>query len=200
MAKEAASGAPHSAGEAHSSTGETHSSTGAEGGAHGAGHEVFLGLDSYGWVAVAFLLFVALLWKVGAFKMLLGSLDARADKVRSDFAEAAALKAEAEALRAKAAAEAAQAQVDANAMLANAEAEARRIVEQATRDAETAIARRTRLAEDRIAAEARSAEADLRARAADITVKAARALLAEGAASGELVALTDAAISTLDKR
>ena len=85
-------------------------------------------------------------------------------------------------------------------MLANAEAEARRIVEQATVDAETAIARRTRLAEDRIAAEARGAEAELRARAADITVKAARALLAERAGSGELVALTDSAISTLDKR
>jgi len=178
---------------------ETHSGTGADGG-HDAAHETYLGLDSYGWVAVAFLLFVALLWKVGAFRMLGSSLDARAEKVRSDLAEAAALKAEAVAMKAKAAADAAQAEADAKAMLANAESEARRIVEQATVDAEAAIARRTRLAEDRIAAEARSAEAELRSRAADITVKAARALLAERSANGELVALTDAAISGLDRR
>lgn len=191
MASEAPAGAPHSAGESH---------TTAEGAAQAEVQTTFLGLDSYGWVAVAFLMFVALLWKFGAFRMLGGALDDRADKVRSDLAEAASLKAEAEALKAKAAAEALQAEADAKAMLANAEVEALRIVEQATRDAETAIARRTRLAEDRIAAEARSAEADLRARAADITVKAARALLAERAASGELVGLTDSAIATLDKR
>ena len=178
---------------------ETTASTSAEAG-HAEAHPSYLGLDSYGWVAVAFLMFAALLWKFGAFKMLGSALDARADKVRADLAEAATLKAEAQALKAKAAAEAAQAQTDAQAMLANAEVEAKRIVEQATADAEVAITRRTRLAEDRIGAEARTAEAALRSRAADITVQAARALLAERSASGDLAGLTDASIATLDRR
>ena len=178
---------------------ETTASTSADGG-HSEPATSYLGLDSYGWVAVAFLMFVAVLWKFGAFRMLGSSLDARADKVRADLAEAATLKAEAHALKAAAAAEAAQAQSDAQAMLANAEVEARRIVEQATADAEVAITRRTRLAEDRIAAEARTAEADLRSRAADITVQAARALIAERSAKGDLAGLTDAAIATLDRR
>ncbi len=190
MASEAANG---------TAPAETHSSTAADGG-HDAAHETYLGLDSYGWVAVAFLIFAGLLWKFGAFKMVGGALDSRAEKVRGDLAEVAELKAEAEALKAKAAAEAVQAAADAKAMLATAEVEAARILQQAKSDAEDAIFQRTRMAEDRIAAEARAAEAELRARASDIVVKAARAVLAERAAKGELDELTDAAIAGLDRR
>lgn len=165
---------------------------------HAAGHETVFGLDSYAIVGLAFLTFVAILWKAGAFRMIGGALDGAAEKVRADLAEAAQLKAEAEAMKAKAAADAAEAAAQAKETLANAEAEARRIVEQAAVDAETAIVRRTKLAEDRIAAEARTAEAELRARAADIAVKAAETLLASR--SKELTGLTDAAIAGLDRR
>lgn len=165
---------------------------------HAVHHETVLGLDSYAIVGLAFLTFVAILWKVGAFRALGGALDGAAEKVRSDLAEAAQLKAEAEAMKAKAAADAAEAEAQARDTIANAEAEAKRIVEQAGIDAETAIARRTKLAEDRIAAEARTAEAELRARAADIAVKAAETLLASR--SKELTGLTDAAIAGLDRR
>ena len=165
---------------------------------HAAGHETVLGLDSYAIVGLAFLAFVAILWKVGAFSAIIKALDGQADKVKADLAEAAQLKAEAQALKAKAAADAADAEAQSLAMLANAETEAKRIIEQAAADAEEAIARRTKLAEDRIAAEARGAEAELRARAADITVKAAEALLA--ARSKELTGLTDAAIAGLERR
>lgn len=167
---------------------------------HDAGHETFLGLDSYAWVGVAFLTFVLILWKLGAFRALGTALDAQAEKVRADLAEAAALKAEAEAMKARAAAEAAEAEANARAMLENAEAEARRIIEQAGVDAEAAIARRSKLAHDRIAAEARAAETELRARAADITLKAAEALLAERSSRGDLASLTEAAIAGLDRR
>ena len=165
---------------------------------HAVHHETFLGMDSYAWVALAFLAFALLLMKLGVFGMITKMLDGAADKVKADLAEAASLKAEAEALKAKAAAEAAEAEAAAKAMLLHAEVEARRIVEQAATDAETAIGRRTKLAEDRIAAEARSAEAELRARAADITVKAASALLASR--TSELAGLTDEAIARLDRR
>jgi F-type H+-transporting ATPase subunit b len=163
-------------------------------------HPSFLGLDSYAWVGLAFLCFVLLLWRLKAFRMIGGALDAQAEKVKADLAEAAALKAEAEAMKARAAAEAAEAEAAAKAMVAHAEEEAKRIVEQAGIDADTAISRRSKLAHDRIAAEARSAEAELRAHAAEITVKAARALLAERSASGDLAPLTDAAIAGLDRR
>ena len=165
---------------------------------HAAGHETVFGLDSYAIVGLAFLTFLAILWKAGAFRMLGGALDGAAAKVRADLAEAAQLKAAAEAMKAKAAAEAAEAATQAKETLANAEAEAKRIVEQAAVDAEAAIVRRTKIAEDRIAAEARATEADLRARAAEIAVKAAETLLA--GRSKELTSLTDAAIAGLDRR
>lgn len=167
---------------------------------HAVHHETLLGLDSYAWVGLAFLAFMLLLWKLGAFKMIGGALDSQAEKVKADLAEAAALKAEAEALKARAAAEQAEAEASAKSMLVNAEVEAKRIVEQAVIDADEAISRRTKLAEDRINAEVRTAEAELRARAADITVKAAQVLLAERAGKGELAELTDASIAGLDKR
>lgn len=160
--------------------------------------QTLLGLDSYGWVGLAFLTFLLVLWRFGAFRSLGSALDAQADKVKADLAEAAALRAEAEAMKAKAAADAAQAQADASAMIANAEIEARRIMEQADRDADEAIARRTRLARDRIAAEVRSAEQALRTRAAEITVDAAEAILSER--RDALGDLTDTAIATLDRR
>lgn len=163
-------------------------------------NEFFLGLDSTGWVALACVIFIAILWKIGAFRAIGGALDSRAAKVRADLAEAASLRAEAEALKAKAAADAAQAEADAKAVIANAEVEAQRIVAQAAEDVETAIRRRTRIAEDRIAAEGRSAEAELRARAAEITVKAAQTALAERSARGELSGLVDTAIASLDRR
>src|SRR5512146_125124 len=96
------SAAAQAAGEAQSAAGETHAATEA---GHSADHPTFLGLDSYAWVGAAFLCFVLLLWKLGAFRMIGTSLDAQAEKVKADLAEAAQLKAEAEAMKAKAAAD-----------------------------------------------------------------------------------------------
>lgn len=163
-------------------------------------HETFLGLDSYAWVGVAFVIFVAILWRAGAFRAIVAALDSRAARVRADLAEAANLRAEAEAMRATAVAEARQAEADAATIVANARVEAGHILERAEADSATLIERRTRMAEDRIAAEAREAEAVLRARAADLTLRAARSVLAERAARGELAGLVDSAIQGLDRR
>lgn len=163
-------------------------------------HETLLGLDSYGWVGLAFLAFLLVLWKAGVFGAVTRALDSQADKVKADLAEAAALKAEAEAMKARAAREAAEAEATARDMLANAEQEATRILHQAEADADTAVARRQKLASDRISAEGRAAEAELRERAANITLNAARTILAERSANGQLAGLTDAAISNLDRR
>lgn len=169
------------------------------GGAHDAGaHETFLGIDSYGWVALAFLAFVVLLWRFGLFSMITRALDGQAEKVKANLAEAESLRREAQALKDRAAADAAQARRDAEAIRAAAEADAERILAGAEAEAEAAIARATRLAEDRIASAQRAAEADLRARASELAVRAAEALLVEH--QKELAPLTDAAIAALDRR
>jgi F-type H+-transporting ATPase subunit b len=162
-------------------------------------HEAWL-FDSYGWVAVAFVVFMLLIWRVGGFRSLGAALDSRGAKVRADLAEAAQLKAEAEALRSKAVEDAAQAARDADAIVANAHREAEALVANAEMAAHAAVARRQRLAEDRITAAQRSAEAALRARAADLATRAARDILAERAARGELAGMTDRAILEIGAR
>ncbi len=164
---------------------------------HAAQHETILGLDSHAIVGIAFLVFAVLLWKAGAFRLIGQALDRQAEKVRADLAEAAALRAEAEAVRAKAAAEAKAAEEQAKATLANAEVEAKRILEQAAIDAETQIARHLKLAEDRIDAEARATEAALRRRTATLALGAAESLL-KGHVD-ELGSLADGAIAGLDR-
>ncbi len=169
-------------------------------GAHGAVAETFLGLGSTGWLAVAFLVFVLLLWRLGAFRALVGALDAQADRVRAALAEAEALKAEAERLRQQAAAEAAEAEAQARAIIAQAEAESGRIVAKALADAEAAVQRRRRLAEERIEAARRSAEDALRRRVAELSARAAAGILEDEAGAGHLRHLTDEAIAALDRR
>lgn len=161
-------------------------------------HETLLGLDSYAIVAVAFLLFMLILWRVGAFGFITRGLDSQVDSVKNELAEATRLRAEAEALKAEAAAHAHELEVQAQATLANAEAEAARIIAQASVTAEERIARQQKLAEDRLQADARSAEAELRERAADLAVAAATGLLRERADS--LDGLTDRAIASLGSR
>lgn len=170
------------------------------GGAHEAAtaHETFLGIDSYGWVAVAFAVFVILLWRFGLFAMIARALDGQAEKVKASLAEAEALRREAQSLKDRAAADAAQARRDADAIRQAAEADAARILAGAEAEAEAAIARATRLAEDRIASAQRAAEAELRTRASDLAVRAAEALLV--AQGKQLQPLTDAAIAALDRR
>jgi F-type H+-transporting ATPase subunit b len=163
-----------------------------------AGGELFLGIDSYGWVGLAFLVFMAVLWRLGAFRAIGAMLDDRANKVKADLAEAEALRAEAQAIRDSAAAEAEQARKDAAEMRARAQADAERILASVDAEAEAAIARVTRLAEDRIAAARRAAENELRARAAELATRAAEQILV--ARKEDLQALTDNAIAGLDRR
>ena len=50
------------------------------------------------WVAVAFVIFLAIVWKVGGFKAMTGGLDSRAERIRAELAEAQRLRQEAAAL------------------------------------------------------------------------------------------------------
>ncbi len=161
--------------------------------------ESFLFLGSTGWLGVAFLLFLVLLWRFGAFAALIRALDAQGANVRAALGEAEALRAEAEALKDRAAAEAREAAEQAQAILANAEAEAARILARAAEEADAAVARRRRLAEERIEAARRAAEESVRARVADLSLEAARQLLAAEAEAGRLRHLTDHAIESLDR-
>lgn len=169
----------------------------AEAGAH---HETFLGLDSYGWVAGSFIVFVLLLLKLKVPKMIGEALDARGRKIAADLEEARRLRAEAEALLAGYQAKQKQAAADVETIVSNAKAEAERIVADAQAQADALVARRTRMAEDRIAAAERAATADLRAQAAALAAEAARRVLTTELGAKDQAKLADEAIAELDAR
>jgi F-type H+-transporting ATPase subunit b len=162
-------------------------------------HEInFHGVTAPAFVALSMVVVLLIIWFAGGFKAMGKGLDAKIATIRKQLDEAAALRAEAEAIRAEAQAQAAAAHKDAEAIVAGARAEAAQLVEQARIDADTLIERRARMAEDKIAAAERSAIADVRARAAAAAAGAAAKLIAEKHDAGADKALVDRTIASLN--
>ena len=131
------------------------------------------------WVAVAFVIFVGILVYVGVPKMLLGSLDGRANRVQADLDEARRLKEEAQKLLAEYQGKQRQAETEAAAIIASAKAEAERIAAEGKAKMDEFVARRTKMAETKITQAEAQAVADVRAAAADAAVTAAEKILTE---------------------
>lgn len=138
-----------------------------------------LGLDAEGWVYVSLTIFILVaLFIAKAHRRVARTLDDRIADTRRSLDEAAALRAEAEAVLANAKAKQAAAHRDAEGILAHAKVEADQLVEKARADADTLIARRGKMAEEKIAAAERGAIADVRARAAQAASVAAGRIIA----------------------
>jgi F-type H+-transporting ATPase subunit b len=148
------------------------------------------------WVLVSFVLFVVLfgtrLWKAIA-----AILDGRADAIRTELAEAAKLRAEAEQMLRDAQAARAAALDEARALVQSARAEAARVGQAAHEEAENAAKRRERMALDRIEAAEKAAVTEMRQTAADIAVQAARAVIAQTLSSDDDAEIVDRAIASL---
>jgi F-type H+-transporting ATPase subunit b len=151
------------------------------------------------WVAVAAVIFIAVVWKP-ARRSLLGSLDARAERIRTDLDEARRLRDEAEQLLADYRRKASEAEADARAIVAHATEDAERIAAGAARDLEQALARRQRLAEERIAQAESKAVDEIRAVTVDIAIAAAREVIAADVNEQRRMALIDTAIQALPQR
>lgn len=151
------------------------------------------------WVAVGFLLFVALLGKV-----LWTRLSAMLDKRSADIARALgdAEKLRTDALRAKADAQRTldEAAAEANAIVAQAREEAQRMQQHAAQHLETAIALREQQTLDRIAQSEASAAKQVRDTAIDLALTATRTLLRDQVGSGKAEKLVDEAIAELPRR
>ncbi|HVC54532.1 MAG TPA: F0F1 ATP synthase subunit B [Stellaceae bacterium] len=151
------------------------------------------------WVAVAAAIFIAVVWKP-ARRVLIGSLDERGTRIRSELDEARTLREEAEQLLAQYQQKQREAAAEAQAIIVHAEEEAQRIAVQAARDLEQVVARRQRQAEERIAQAEAKALGEIRAGAVDVAVAAARAVIAAELDEQRGGALLDAAIAALPQR
>ena len=150
------------------------------------------------WVAVSFVIFVAL-----AAKMVWGkateALDARADKTRAELDEAARLRAEAEAMRRQAETDRAAALAEGEALIARAKAEAERLSASTAAEAEAAAGRRERMAMERIQAAESGALAEVRQAAASIAAAAAREVISTHLDAAADARLIDAAVADLPR-
>jgi len=129
------------------------------------------------WVAVGFVIFVAVLVYVGVPKMMTKALDDRAKRVQDELNEARRLKEEAQKLLAEYQAKQRQADDEAAAIVAGAKAEAERFAAEAKAKMEEFVARRSKMAETKIAQAEAQAVADVRAAAAEAAVSAAEKIL-----------------------
>jgi F-type H+-transporting ATPase subunit b len=143
------------------------------------------------WVAVGFFIFVGVLVYVGVPKMITGSLDDRAKRIKAELDEARRLKEEAQALLAEYQRKQHEAEGEAQAIIAGAKAEAERIAAEAKTKMEEFVVRRTKMAETKIAQAEAQAVADVRAAAAEAAVTAAETILTQsvkGKVADDLIA------------
>jgi len=143
------------------------------------------------WVAVAFFIFAAILWKVGGFRAMTDALDQRGKRVRAELDEAKRLREEAAKVLADYQTRRGEAEREAQEILAAAQDEARRTADEAHRRMQDFIERRTRAAEAKIAQAEAQATAQVRAAAADAAIAVSETLLREklaGDAAQDLVA------------
>ena len=142
------------------------------------------------WVAVSFVIFLAIVWKVGGFKAITGGLDSRGERIRAELAEAQRLREEAAALFAEYQRKREAAERDAAEIVAAARIEAERLAQEAEEKMADFVKRRTAAAETKIAQAEAQASAEVRAAAVEAAVKASEAVLRsqlQGQAAEDLI-------------
>jgi len=151
-------------------------------------------------VMLGFLLFIAILVYFKVPGTVAGMLDKRAEGIKSELDEARALREEAQSLLASYERKQKEVQDQADRIVAHAKEEARLSAEQSQRDLEASIKRRLQAAEEQIASAQASAIRDVRDRAAEVAVAAARDLIAKQMTSKKGNALIDDAIAQVDAK
>lgn len=152
------------------------------------------------WVGVAFLIFVCLMVWMKVPGMAVKFLDARADKIRSELAEAERLRKEAEELLASIRARREAAEKQAAELLASAEAEARQLEVEAHARLEEQIKRRGEIAKAKIAQAETQATAEVKAAAAELAIEVASMVLSQRAKGMKSDPLVDQAIGDLSTK
>ena len=131
------------------------------------------------WVAIAFIILMAVFVWLGVHRTVLTALDHRAQRIKAELDDAKRLKDEAAKLLADYQARRASAEREAQEIVTNAKAEAERIAVEARARMEEFVARRTKTAESKIALAEAQALADVRAAAAEAAVTAASTVLSQ---------------------
>lgn len=149
------------------------------------------------WVGAGLIVFLAILWMAGAFKVAAAGLDAKGAKIKADLDEAARIRAEAEALLADINRQRAEAEAQARDLIETAQEHAKRLAADAKVRLQEDLALRTQLAERKIEAAQAEAAAQVKAAAIDMAARATETVLAGRLAQSKSDPLVDRGISQL---
>jgi F-type H+-transporting ATPase subunit b len=152
--------------------------------------------DQTFWVALAFVMFIAVVYKPVSRKMA-AALDARAEKIKQELDEAVRLREEAHALLAGYERRQNEVLKEAEDILGHAREEAERQTRQAGEALEVFIRRREAQAVDRIARAEEEATADVRNAAVELAMATTRKLIISELKEDRAQALIDDAIAEL---
>jgi F-type H+-transporting ATPase subunit b len=150
------------------------------------------------WVALAFIIFVAIAFKP-ARKAILSMLDDRAERIRGELEEAQRLREEAQSLLAGYQRRQRDALKEAEAIVAHAREEAERLRASAAAELESSMRRREAQAMDKIAQAETAAVQEVRNLTVDIAISASGQILAQRLDDGQSARLVDEAIKDLPK-
>ena len=150
------------------------------------------------WVAVAFVIFIALTARI-VYRVISVALDDRAERIEGQLEEATRLAAEAQDLLASIERKQREAAAEADDIIDRARRESDRIAERGAQDLEKALKRREQLAMERLAHAEQSAIAEVRNQAVDVALEATRRILVAEATAERADALIDATIQDLPR-
>jgi F-type H+-transporting ATPase subunit b len=151
------------------------------------------------WLLIAIIILAVLVWK--PFKLhVLGGLDKRGQAIRHELDEAKRLHEEAKELLARHRRQLHEGESLAADIEARAKLETERLQARLKAEFEQLVDRRTQQAEERIAQEEGRALADVRARAADLTVATTRRLLTEKLGGDAAQRVMQASIGEVTKK
>ena len=152
------------------------------------------------WVAVAFLLFVALLIYLKAPAKIAAMLDERSARIAKELAEAKKLREEAQALLDEYKKKRVQAEKDAEDIVALARREAEAFAHETRVKLSETLERRTKQAEQKIAQAEQQAVKDVRTAATDVAISAATRLLGAAAQGAKGTKLIEESIDAVKSR
>ena len=151
-------------------------------------------------VAIGFVLFIGVLFYFNVPSMLMGLLDNRAEKIKSDLAEARALRDEAQSILANYERKQREVSEQAERIVAAAREDASAAAEEAKAELQRSIERRLKAAEDQIANAEAQAVRQVRDRAVEVAVAAAGELLSQQTTAAQANKLIDSAIEEAGQR
>ena len=151
------------------------------------------------WLLISLIILIVLVWKPFQ-RHVLGGLDKRALDIKHELDAAKRLHEEAKELLARHRRQLHEGETLASDIEARAKAETERLQTRLKADFDQLVERRTQQAEDRIAQEEARALADLRARAADLTVATTRKLLTEKLGGDAAQRVMQASIAEVTKK